>query len=68
MIFLFGFFLWILFVPVCKEANLEVAGTKNMLFFSRPNYVSSILKSGCKESQFYSLPFGQALASLYLPK
>ena len=39
-----------------------------LLFFSRPNYVSSILKSGSKESQFYSLPFGQALASLYLPK
>ena len=39
-----------------------------LLFFSRPNYVSSILKSGSKESQFYSLPFGQALASFYLPK
>ena len=24
MIFLFGLFLWILLVPVCKEANLEV--------------------------------------------
>ena len=23
------------------------------------------LLSGCKESQFYSLPFGQAVASLY---
>ena len=24
-----------------------------------------ILVTGCKESQFYSLPFGQAVASLY---
>ena len=24
--------------------------------------------AGCKESQFYSLPFGQAVASMYWPE
>ena len=27
-----------------------------------------LTSSGCKESQFYSLPFGQAVASTYWPK
>ena len=26
---------------------------------------SVVLNTGCKETQFYSLPFGQALASMY---
>ena len=32
----------------------------NLLHFSS-------YKAGCKESQFYSLPFGQAVASMYWP-
>ena len=27
-----------------------------------------IVEAGCKESQFYSLPIGQAVASMYQPK
>ena len=27
--------------------------------------VVGLVSSGCKESQFYSLPFGQAVASMY---
>ena len=26
---------------------------------------TALVSAGCKESQFYSLPFGQAIASMY---
>ena len=64
MIFLFGLFLWILSVPVCKEANLEVDRDEKHVVVVFFYYVPSISKSLCKESQFYSLPFGQALATI----
>ena len=40
------------------------------LFFYKVSLVTihKYSQTGCKESQFYSLPFGQAVASMYQPE
>ena len=40
------------------------------LFFYQVSLVTicKYSQTGCKESQFYSLPFGQAVASMYWPE
>ena len=42
-------------------------GTKKEKTLQNKIQWAACLLSGCKESQFYSLPFGQAVASLYQP-
>ena len=37
----------------------------HLLFLAASYDLHAVLFSGCKESQFYSLPFGQAVASMY---
>ena len=35
------------------------------MFIEGHKFISFIITAGYKESQFYSLPFGQAVASIY---
>ena len=38
-----------------------------LLALCSPLYIATVVANpGCKESQIYSLPFGQAVASMYL--
>ena len=42
-------------------SDATASHTQRLLSFCK------VLFPGCKESQFYSLPFGQAVASMYYP-
>ena len=49
-----------------KYNDLEKkAGITNERIVTRETESLNSDESGCKESQFYSLPFGQAVASMY---
>ena len=48
-----------------KEGAGGMLPRENLNFLNIRNTGFSILVAGCKESQFYSLPFGQAVASMY---
>ena len=47
--------------------NSEKTVITNFLYFQEKKllFLIEAVISGCKESQFYSLPFGQAVASMY---
>ena len=55
----------ITYIKKCQDKLLSYYTAGNDSHAKKVNINFSISHSGCKESQFYSLPFGQAVVSMY---
>ena len=54
------------YIKKCQDKLLSYyTPVSNDSHAKKVNINFSIRHSGCKESQFYSLPFGQAVVSMY---
>ena len=57
-----------MYISLSVHFSIRFLNFLKNIFISKWNMIvweSVVLNTGCKESQFYSLPFRQALASMY---